>query len=139
MSAVVLAVLGGVSAASTDAASATGQGVSARTSVAHTRAVVRHRAAAKPGSELAAVTKAVHRSEFVEGIPTTAYRVVGLRTAGDWGRTTLVPTDKNQLDPAVVLVHKVKGAWTVADLGTAEVGCEVAPAATLKALQLTCP
>ncbi|MCH8612882.1 hypothetical protein [Arsenicicoccus dermatophilus] len=55
--------------------------------------------------------------------------------SGGWARATVHAT-KGQTDDAVVVLRMVNGRWTVADLGTAQVGCGIAPAAVLKALHL---
>lgn len=107
---------------------------------AHYRAVqgAHARRQAEEASTLAAVTKAVHASEFTAGVPASQYSVVGLRTSGVWATVTLRPVKGAELDPATVLLRQAKGRWSVVDLGTAEVGCEVAPADVVGALGLDC-
>ncbi|WP_052466304.1 hypothetical protein [Mobilicoccus massiliensis] len=113
------------------------------TAAAHYRVVrasdLRRRAATPARSvTLAAVTKAVRASEFTDGVPASAYTVRNLRTSGSWARVTLQPKKTAELDPATVLLQKSRAGWKVVDLGTAEVGCDVAPNSTLKALRLSC-
>ncbi|WP_019284521.1 hypothetical protein [Arsenicicoccus bolidensis] len=55
--------------------------------------------------------------------------------APTWARATVHPT-RGQTDDATVLLHKVAGRWRVADLGTAQVGCGVAPVKVLRGLRL---
>ncbi|GMA40169.1 hypothetical protein [Mobilicoccus caccae] len=98
----------------------------------------RSTAALQRAATLKAVTKAVHSSEFTEGVAASAYSVRDLRTSGSWARVTLTPKQAAELDPATVLLRKTRSTWTVVDLGTAGVGCEVAPNSTLKALKLEC-
>lgn len=57
--------------------------------------------------------------------------------APTWARATVHPT-RGQTDDATVLLHKVAGRWRVADLGTAQVGCGVAPVKVLRGLRLGC-
>lgn len=88
-----------------------------------------------------AITLAVQRSEATSFVPARDYRVTGVRLAGsDWARATLTPRAGAELDPATVVLQRAgtPAAWTVADLGTAGVGCDIAPASVLRTLRLTC-
>ena len=120
-------------------AGATSTSASASSLATH-RAVraVRVRERATTAATLGKVTQAVRRSEYTAGVPASAYSVTGLRMSGAWARVTLSPRQEDLLDPATVLLRRSQGRWSVVDLGTAEVGCGVAPAATLRALRLDC-
>ena len=89
-------------------------------------------------STLSKITTAVRRSEYTAGVPASSYAVTVLRTSGSWARVTLQPGKSVELDPATVVLRQTKGQWKVVDLGTAMVGCDVAPKATVKALRLDC-
>ena len=93
---------------------------------------------ARRTSTLSKITTAVRRSEYTAGVPASSYAVTGLRTSGSWARVTLQPGKSVELDPATVVLRQTKGQWKVVDLGTAMVGCDVAPKATVKALRLDC-
>lgn len=127
------------------APSATNRATSASSasSVSHYRLVrsaqMRRLGSSSTAATLKAVTKAVNASEYTEGIPATDYAVTGVRVSGSWASATLRPSRTAELDPATVILQKSRGAWQVVDLGTAEVGCGLVPAAALKPLRLTCP
>lgn len=55
-----------------------------------------------------------------------------------WARADLVPGPDVALDQAVVIAHKVGGAWEVADVGTSGVGCQTPPAVKAD-LGVDCP
>lgn len=137
-------LLVGTTTAADQADAATNARSTARTSTSSTvstyrvvrAAQVRHHATG--ASTLTKITTAVRRSEFTAGVPSSQYAVTGLRTSGTWATVTLAPRKQAELDPATVLLRQSQGRWSVVDLGTAEVGCGVAPAATLRALKLGC-
>lgn len=87
-----------------------------------------------------AIAAAVRTSAYTAQVPDSAYGVRSIRVADDarWATAVLVPTDPDALDPAVALVERRGQRWGVADLGTFEVGCEVAPATVLRDLRLDC-
>jgi len=92
-----------------------------------------------PGTT-AAITAAVQRSPATAGVPGTGYAVTDVRTAATdatWAGAALQPTG-DDLDPATVVLHRVRGTWTVVDLGTAQVGCGTAPATVVTDLGLDC-
>ncbi|NIZ89428.1 hypothetical protein [Kineococcus rubinsiae] len=93
-----------------------------------------------PDATTAAVTTAVQTSPATAAVPRSAYAVTDVRTAAAdpaWAGAALEPTG-DDLDPATVVLHLVAGAWTVVDLGTAQVGCGTAPAAVAGDLGLGC-
>lgn len=88
----------------------------------------------------AGIVRAVRTSTHTADVPGSAYSVRSIQVAsgGRWGSAVIVPSDVEALDVAVVLVQRRGAAWRVADLGTFEVGCGVAPRATIRELGLTC-
>lgn len=87
-----------------------------------------------------AIAEAVRTSPHTAQVPDTAYSVRSIHVADDatWATAVLVPTDPDALDPAVALAQRRGQHWQVADLGTFEVGCELAPASVLRELGLDC-
>lgn len=144
--AVAALTVGGVVGAAPTAASAVTDGThhaSAAASAASQNRLVRHAQARRAFAErsrpsLRTITDAVHRSEFTDGVPASSYTVTGLRASGSWARAELKPSRGVELDQATVVLRRSSNRWQVVDLGTAQVGCEVAPAATLRALHLRC-
>lgn len=114
------------------------QKTAARYRVVRSAQMRRATAATRRAATLDAVTTAVRTSEFTEGVPASSYRVTGLRTSGSWATVTLTPAKNAELDPATVVLRRTSGTWSVVDLGTAGVGCDVAPAAAIAALKLDC-
>jgi len=95
---------------------------------------------ATPRATAGAIATAVRDSPATAGVPRSAYAVTGVRTAASdaaWAGATVQPTG-DDLDPATVVLHRVGGTWTVVDLGTAQVGCDTAPAAVVTDLGLGC-
>jgi hypothetical protein len=85
----------------------------------------------------AAISRAVHESPLTSAVPDGAYVVVGLRLSGHdehWAGGMLEPRTKNALQPAGVLLHRAGDTWTVSDLGTAQLGCGIAPLPVLRDL-----
>ena len=88
---------------------------------------------AAPAVDAPAVERAVRTSPATAGVDPAAYRVADVRlSAADatWAAASLEPTGPD-LEPADVVLHLRGGAWEVADLGSAEVGCGIAPVAVL--------
>jgi hypothetical protein len=98
-------------------------------------------------SETRAITRAVETSPVadVDRIPTNRYRVGGIkvttlpsRRLGAWAIASIIPVGrfKNTMQGADVILVKPAGTndWTAVDVGTAEVGCGIAPDAVLKDL-----
>src|SRR5699024_3848682 len=85
-----------------------------------------------------AMSKAVHTSPLTSAVPDKQYVVVGLELAGDhgqWAGGMIEPRKPNALQPAAVLLHRERGGWRLVDLGTAMVGCGIAPRPVLEQLR----
>jgi hypothetical protein len=85
-----------------------------------------------------AISQAVHASPLTSAVPDGDYVVVGLRLSAHdehWAGGMLEPRKQDALQPAGVLLHRVGDTWTVSDLGTAQLGCGIAPAAVLQDLR----
>lgn len=84
--------------------------------------------------------RAVRSSEHTSGVPAAAYTVRSIHVAQDprWATAVLVPENPQELEAAVVLLRRDATGWQVADLGTFEIGCDIAPAGVLQELRLTC-
>ncbi len=73
---------------------------------------------AQPGAdETAAVTAAAVSSAKANNPAIGELTVVAVKTAGEWARVDLQPTDKSA-DVAGWLLKKEGGSWTVVDFGT---------------------
>ena len=87
-----------------------------------------------------AIVVAVRDSAHTAQVPDTAYSVRSINVGADatWATAVLVPTDPGALDPAVALLQRRGTDWQIADLGSFEVGCDLAPAPVLRELRLDC-
>lgn len=93
----------------------------------------------RPVSTRRLIIRAVNKEVGVNGVPSSQFTVERLRVSrSTWAAAKIVPERSADLDPADVLVRRTKGTWKVIDLGTAEVGCGVAPAPVLATLGLRC-
>lgn len=103
------------------------------------RPASRDRTKGVPGpADWEAISRAVYASPLTAQVPDTEYVVVGLQLAGtdgQWAGGMIEPRKPNALQPAAVLLHRVAGRWKLVDLGTAMVGCGVAPRAVLEQLR----
>ncbi|GAB3466835.1 hypothetical protein AB1207_19535 [Kineococcus endophyticus] len=86
----------------------------------------------------AAVAQAVTTSPLTAGVPAGSFTVGDVRVAGTWAAADLQPTDPDALDPATAVLRSDGTRWTVVDLGTAGVGCDVVPVTDRAALALSC-
>ncbi len=86
--------------------------------------------------ERSGLTSAVHASRVggLNKVPKSRYRVTGQRVSTDstnWATARLVatPAFKSTFQNAIVVAVKLAGTnqWVVVDLGTADVGCGIAP------------
>ena len=85
------------------------------------------------------ITSAILHSPLLGAVSPDNVAVSQIRFAGE-GWAGAVATPKNgQTDPAQVLLHKTGSTWQVRDLGTASVGCGIAPAAVRAQLGLHGP
>jgi hypothetical protein len=82
------------------------------------------------------LTDAVHASHVggLNSVPQSHYRVTGQRistVSRNWAVAQVVPTPqfKSSLQSATVIAVRLAGTsqWVVVDLGTAQVGCGIAP------------
>jgi hypothetical protein len=105
-------------------------------------------------SQASAVAKAVRSSpvDDIDKVPTQRYSVTNVRistVSKAWAMASLVPTKayRNAFQPATAVAVKPAGTreWVVVDLGTAEVGCGIAPNRVLadllglKGTEVPCP
>jgi hypothetical protein len=105
-------------------------------------------------SQASAVAKAVKSSpvDDIDKVPAKRYSVTDVRVSTvskAWAMASLVPTKpyRNTFQPATVVAVKPAGTreWVVVDLGTAEVGCGIAPNRVLadllglKGTEVPCP
>ena len=97
-------------------------------------------AGAAPTAEAPAVEQAVRTSPLTAGVDPARYTVRDVRmSAADpvWASARIAPVGAD-LEPADVVLRSVAGRWEVADLGSAEVGCGIAPEPVLADLELVC-
>ena len=79
-------------------------------------------------------------SPLTAGVPASDYQVANTRLAAsdpNWAWTELRPV-ADDLDRVEAMVHQVDGRWEVAQLGSWEVGCDVAPRQVMEDLDLYC-
>ncbi|KNX37563.1 hypothetical protein [Luteipulveratus halotolerans] len=116
-----------------DAGSASTATVSGGRAVVHVTDATTSRVTAKPRTSApsaatkAAITRAVERSPLLGEVPPTGVVVTAIRVSTRDARwaSALVAPKSSDVDPAqVVLRHTSKG-WSVRDLGTDQVGCQV--------------
>lgn len=87
------------------------------------------------------ITSAILHSKFLGAVKPSNVAVSNIRFAGAghvWAAALATPKN-GQTDPAQVLLAKTGKTWTVRDLGTAGVGCGIAPAAVRNTLGLHGP
>jgi hypothetical protein len=88
----------------------------------------------------AAIADAVRTSPLTAAVPANDYEVVNTRIAASdpsWAWTELRPKVAD-VDRVEAVVHQVDGLWEVAQLGSYEVGCDVAPSQVIDDLDLSC-
>jgi hypothetical protein len=106
--------------------------------LALTTAADAHRAPTK--SESAAISAAIHRTHagIRRGLCFHVRNIV-ISTAGPWSRARLVRCrDGHRFDTALAVLQRSHGKWRVRDVGTADIGCTVAPARVRRDLRLLC-
>lgn len=96
-----------------------------------------HRAPSAP--EAVAISRALHSSPATRAVHCFHVRRIVIATGGRWARANTVPCNRRQFDSALAVLQRRNGAWRVRDLGTAGVGCTVAPATVRRDLGLVCP
>jgi len=88
-----------------------------------------------------AIVAAIHSSPFLSQVSPADYTVAGValaRSDPNWGRAGIRPVTGG-LDPADAVVHRTATGWTLAELGTYEVGCDLATAQVRTELGFQCP
>lgn len=87
------------------------------------------------------ITRAILASDYLGAVKPANVAVSQVQFAGaDHSWAGALATPKNgQTDPAQVLLQKTGDTWTVRDLGTAGVGCGIAPQTVRDALGLHGP
>ncbi|RNI24345.1 hypothetical protein [Flexivirga caeni] len=109
--------------------------VPATTHVAVHRSPARHTTA----NEDRQITAAILHSPLLGVVKPGNVAVSGIRYSGSTWAAALATPKNGQTDPAQVLLQKTSGHWQVRDLGTAGVGCGIAPAAVRAHLGLHGP
>jgi len=92
--------------------------------------------------EAAAISVALHKSRAIRrGLCFHARNIV-ISTAGPWASAKVVRcgngVNGHYYDTALAVLQHSRGKWHVRDLGTADVGCTVAPARVRRDLRLAC-
>ncbi len=103
-------------------------------------------AASPTASEDPTVTKraiitAVKNSDELADLPSVAYDVGSVTLSqvdGAWARAVIEPRATDAFDRADVVLRKKTGTWSVADLGTIDVGCGIVPQHVMRDLKLEC-
>ena len=94
-------------------------------------------------SESAAIAKAAYGSPYARLVlGKFVVRTVRVSTHGPWARAALAakPRPGTRVLAALAVFKRTHGTWTLAQLGTARVGCDIGmPKAVRRDLQLTCP
>lgn len=106
--------------------------------VHHSAGRTAHRATTSTNQQ---ITAAVLRSPLLGDVKASNVGVSQIRFAASnksWAAALVTPKN-GQTDPAQVLLAKVSGSWKVRDLGTAGVGCGIAPATIRNQLGLHGP
>ncbi|MFC6706324.1 hypothetical protein [Flexivirga alba] len=74
------------------------------------------------------VATAIRHSNLLGAVKPSNVTVSQVKFTGDQAWASALATPKNgQTDPAQVLLQKSGSTWTVRDLGTASIGCGIAP------------
>ncbi len=95
----------------------------------------------EPGVDTQAeIVAAVHSSALTSDVPASYYRVADVRVSQanpNFASAQLVPTT-SQLGPGMAALRHDADGWTLVDVGTGEVGCNVVPHQARAELNLTC-
>ena|SRR5271165_1708167 len=86
--------------------------------------------------EATAISSAVHSSSATRAVKCFHVRHVVISTKGLWARANVVACHDG--DHALVVLQLRAGHWRVRDIGTADVGCTVAPRRVRIDLDLNC-
>ncbi|MGZ6637575.1 MAG: hypothetical protein ACXVII_32350 [Solirubrobacteraceae bacterium] len=91
---------------------------------------------ARTKNEAAAISHALHISSATSAVKCFHVRHVVISTEGPWSRARIVPCRRG--DRALAVLQLRRGHWRVRDIGTADVGCTVAPRRVRIDLDLIC-
>lgn len=89
--------------------------------------------------ERSAITGAIRRSSETRMLPCFRVRGIVVSTVGPWARARVQPCNPARYDGADAVVRRAHGHWTLRELGTALVGCDVVPRAVRRDLRISCP
>ena len=109
------------------------------TAVALGALVLAANAAAERGPtkhEAAEISHALHTSSATHAVKCIHVRNIVISTVGPWSRARIVPCRRG--DRALAVLQLQRGHWRVRDIGTADVGCTVAPRRVRIDLDLIC-
>jgi hypothetical protein len=97
-------------------------------------------ARAPSSNERAQISAAVYRSPLTSALPDSSYRVGGIRisTRGPWARARVIPRRPTVQGAVGVLRRTARRGWRLRQIGSADVGCGIAPVAVLRDLGLGC-
>ena len=105
--------------------------------VHHAAAPSTHRTAP---SDTQQITTAIRRSSLLGAVKPANITVSQVKFTSNHAWASALATPKNgQTDPAQVLLQKSGSSWTVRDLGTAGIGCGIAPQTVRSTLGLHGP
>lgn len=113
--------------------------------VHHAASLSAHRSAQRSTHQTAAtdtqqVATAIRHSSLLGAVKPSNVSVSEVTFTGDHAWASALATPKNgQTDPAQVLLQKSGDSWTVRDLGTAGIGCGIAPQTVRSTLGLHGP
>lgn len=96
---------------------------------------------AKASTDKQQIATAIRHSKLLGLVKPSNVTISQIRFARSnhaWAAALVTPKN-GQTDPAQVLLHKSAGRWTARDLGTAGVGCGIAPSAIRNQLGLHGP
>ena len=91
---------------------------------------------APPRREAAAISKAVRASSAPRAVKCFSVGHIEISTKGPWARANIVPCHRG--DHALLVLQLRAGRWYLRDIGTADVGCTVAPKRVRIDLRLNC-
>lgn len=104
-----------------------------------------HRATAAPARRTAPtdtqqIATAILHSDLLGAVKPSNVAISQVELSGDHAWASALATPKNgQTDPAQVLLQRSGNSWTVRDLGTANIGCGIAPQSVRDTLGLHGP
>ena len=109
-------------------------------SVHHAASVSAHRSTRTAATDTQQVVTAIRQSTLLGAVEPSNVAVSQVKFTSDDAWASALATPKNgQTDPAQVLLKKSGSSWTVRDLGTAGIGCGIAPQTVRSTLGLHGP